>query len=138
MEVARHWRLRRQRYRLEGEVCPQCGAKLFPPRDVCPVCQAEAKTTYTFSGRGEVVSFTVVTQAPEGYTEQAPYVIALIRLEEGPMLTAQLTDLGDEMPYPGMPVEMVTRRLRTDREARGIILYGYKFRPVLQPSPASS
>ncbi len=137
MEVARHWRLRRQRYRLEGEECPVCGAKIFPPRDVCPVCHAEARTQYVFAGRGEVVSFTTVTQAPEGFTEQAPYVVALIRLEEGPMLTAQLTDLGDQEPYIGMPVEMVTRRLRTDREERGIILYGYKFRPILKPEPQS-
>ncbi len=132
MEVPRHWRLKRQRYALIGEVCPSCGAKLFPPRDVCPTCQAEAKTLYRFSGRGEVVSFTTVTQPPAEFAAQAPYVIALVRLEEGPMLTAQLTDLGDQEPYIGMPVEMVTRRLRTDQGARGVILYGYKFRPRLQ------
>ncbi len=129
MEVPRHWRLKRQRYALVGEVCPSCGAKLFPPRDVCPVCKAEAKTTYAFSGRGEVVAFTTVTQPPAAFADQAPYVVALVRLEEGPTVTAQLTDLGDEPPTIGMPVEMVTRRLRTDRGEQGVIVYGYKFRP---------
>ena len=129
MEISRHWRLRKQRYALEGEVCPHCGAKLFPPRDVCPHCGLEAKTTYTFVGTGTVQSFTTVRQAPEGY--ESPYVVALIQLDEGPMLTAQLTDLGDTRPYLGMPVEMVTRKLRNDREERGLIIYGYKFRPVL-------
>ena len=38
MEISRHWRLRKQRYALVGEVCPHCDAKLFPPRDVCPEC----------------------------------------------------------------------------------------------------
>ncbi len=131
MEVPRHWRLKRQRYALVGEVCPSCGTKLFPPRDVCPVCKAEAKETYTFVGVGEVVSFTTVTQPPADFAHQAPYVIALVRLEEGPLVTAQLTDLGDEEPYIGMPVEMVTRRLRTDQGERGVIVYGYKFRPRL-------
>jgi hypothetical protein len=28
-----------------------------------------------------------------------------------------------------MPVEMVTRRMREDGEPRGVIVYGYKFRP---------
>jgi len=31
-----------------------------------------------------------------------------------------------------MPVEMVTRKIRTDDADRGIIVYGYKFRPVMQ------
>ncbi|HEX9617029.1 MAG TPA: zinc ribbon domain-containing protein, partial [Anaerolineales bacterium] len=35
MEIPRHWRLKNQRYKLVGEVCPHCDAKLFPPRDIC-------------------------------------------------------------------------------------------------------
>ena len=38
MEIPRHWRLKKQRYALIGEVCPHCDAKLFPPRDICPHC----------------------------------------------------------------------------------------------------
>ena len=38
METPRHWRMRKQRYALEGEVCAYCGAKVFPPRPVCPHC----------------------------------------------------------------------------------------------------
>ncbi len=136
MELTRHWRLKRQRYTLQGEVCPHCGARIFPPRDVCPQCREEARETQTFSGRGRVVAFTTVTQPPKGYEEQAPYVVALIELEEGPRVTAQLTDLGDQEPYVGMPVEMVTRRLRTVDEQRGIIVYGYKFRPQLRRGAA--
>lgn len=131
MELARHWRLKKQRYALHGEVCPHCQTKIFPPRDVCPVCKEEARTDYTFSGRGQVVAFTVVTQPPKGYEDQGPYVVALVELEEGPRVTAQLTDLGGEEPYIGMPVEMVTRKLRTVEGERGIIVYGYKFRPRL-------
>ena len=35
---SRHCRLRDQRYQLIGEICPHCGAKIFPPRDICPYC----------------------------------------------------------------------------------------------------
>lgn len=133
MELARHWRLRQQRYRLQGERCPHCGAFLFPPRDICPVCLEEARTEVALSGKGRVVAFTTVTQAPAGFEEQAPYVVALVELDEGPRVTAQLTDLGTEKPYIGMPVEMVTRKLRTEEGEQGIIIYGYKFRPRLRP-----
>lgn len=38
MENPRHWRLKKQRYSLIGEVCSKCDVKIFPPRDVCPEC----------------------------------------------------------------------------------------------------
>jgi uncharacterized OB-fold protein len=137
MEIPRHWRLKNQRYKLVGEVCPHCEAKLFPPRDVCPECGQEARTLYAFSGRGEVYSFTTVYDAPAGYEENAPYMVALVKLEEGPLVTAQLTDLGDQPVKIGTPVEMVTRRLRNDGDERGMIVYGYKFRPVLHHAAAA-
>ncbi|MCK4832381.1 MAG: Zn-ribbon domain-containing OB-fold protein, partial [Anaerolineales bacterium] len=101
-----------------------------PPRDICPECSKPAQELYTFSGRGEVYSFSTVYNAPAGYEEYAPYTVALVKLEEGPVLTAQLTDLGDQEPEIGMPVEMVTRKLRTEGD-QGMIVYGYKFRPAL-------
>ena len=128
MDVPRHWRLNRQRYALIGEVCPNCQAKLFPPRDVCPECGASAKTPFTFSGRGEVFSFSTVYQAPATHEEQAPYTVALIKLQEGPLVTAQLTDVNPRQIKIGMPVEMTTRVLQNHGE-RGVIVYGYKFRP---------
>jgi len=131
MEVPRHWRLKKQRYALIGEVCPHCDVKIFPPRDVCPECGGEAKTEFTFSGKGEVYSFTKLVNAPAGFEVQSPYTVALIKLDEGPIVTAQLTDLGDEEVKIGMPVEMVTRRLRSDGDERGMLVYGYKFRPVM-------
>jgi uncharacterized OB-fold protein len=132
MEVPRHWRLRQQRYALVGEVCPHCQEKIFPPRDVCPHCGGEAKTRYEFSGRGVGFSYTVMRDAPAGYEENLPYTVALVKLEEGPVVTAQLTDLGDQAVEIGMPVEMVTRKLRSDGSERGMLVYGYKFRPVMQ------
>ena len=41
MEIPRHWRLKAQRYRLEGSTCPICGQLTFPPRPVCPRCNSQ-------------------------------------------------------------------------------------------------
>jgi uncharacterized OB-fold protein len=41
MEIPRHWRLKAQRYRLEGTTCPSCGEFIFPPHPVCPHCTAQ-------------------------------------------------------------------------------------------------
>ena len=131
MEITSHWRIKKQRYALVGEVCPHCAAKIFPPRDICPECGDEAKDHYQFSGRGEVYSYTTLYNAPAGYEEQAPYTVAMVQLEEGPLVTAQLTDIDVKEPEVGMPVEMVTRKLGSEGD-RGILIYGYKFRPVLE------
>jgi uncharacterized OB-fold protein len=114
-----------------GEVCHACGNKIFPPRDVCPHCAREAQQAFRFSGRGEVYSYTTVFSPPAGFEEYAPYTVALVKLEEGPLVTAQLTDAEPEQVAIGQPVEMVTRKMREDGP-QGIITYGYKFRPRLQ------
>ncbi|MGD8243580.1 MAG: Zn-ribbon domain-containing OB-fold protein [Anaerolineae bacterium] len=131
--IPRNWRLQQQRYRLVGEICEKCGARIFPPRDVCPECETVEQREVAFSGRGHVYSYSTVYYPPRGFEEFAPYTVALIQLEEGPMVTAQLTDMDSDEVRIGMPVEMVTRRMQSDGE-EGAIIYGYKFRRAVQPA----
>ena len=129
-DIARHWRLKSQRYGLIGEVCPDCQVKIFPPRDVCPNCSEQAGPDFQFSGTGEVYSYTTIHNPPAGYEGNAPYIVALVKLDEGPLITAQLTDVDEAEVKIGMPLEMVTRKL-AEQGDEGLIQYGYKFRPQL-------
>jgi len=131
MSLAKHWRLQNQRYRLIGGKCEDCGARFFPERHVCPECKSKSVGPCQFEGDGEVYSHAVVYDAPAGYEQLIPYVAALVQLDEGPLVTAQLTDVDINDVRIGMPVEMVTRRLRQYGED-GLIVYGYKFRPKLK------
>jgi predicted amidophosphoribosyltransferase len=36
------WRTTKERYSLQGEICPECERVVFPPRRVCPYCGREA------------------------------------------------------------------------------------------------
>nr|CRL09135.1 conserved protein associated with acetyl-CoA C-acyltransferase [unidentified prokaryotic organism] len=104
---------------------------MFPKRDVCPVCGSRNVEEYEFSGKGKVLSWTIVRNPPSGFEYYKPYPLALVELEEGPVVLAQLTDVDfDEIDF-GMEVEMVTRKIR-EFDEDGIILYAYKFRPVLK------
>jgi scaffold protein (connect acetoacetyl-CoA thiolase and HMG-CoA synthase) len=129
MDLAKHWRQRGARYRLEGQRHRTSGEVRFPPEPAAGSA-AEHWEPYSLSGAGTVYSFTVVRQPPAGYEEQAPYVLALVRLAEGPLVTAQLTDCDADNVTIDMPVEVVTRRL-SDLGPDGLIIYGYKFRPRL-------
>ena len=87
---------------------------------------------FAFAGTGEIYSYTTLTEPPDGFDSQAPYVLALVRLDEGPLVTSQLTDIDGPIAI-GDRVEMVTRKLTTEGP-KGMIVYGYKFRPVLPRS----
>ena len=95
------------------------------------------KMTKNLSGVGEVFSYSTMYNVPKGYEDQKPYSIALIQLDDGPLVTAQLTDVNNDDVHIGMRVEMVTRRLRED-SSEGQIIYGYKFRPLLVDGGDSS
>jgi uncharacterized protein len=125
MDLAKHWRQRAARYRLEGQRHRESGAIRFPPEPT-----AEGWEPYILSGAGTIYSFTVVRQPSDGYEDQSPAILALVTLAEGPRITAQLTDCDADQVAVDMPVEMVTRRLR-DLGPDGLIVYGYKFRPQL-------
>ncbi len=129
MFVPSSWRTRHQRYSLIGEVCPACDKHIFPPRDVCPHCDQPAGPAHKFNGTGMVFSYTTLFQPPAGFERQAPYVVALVQLDEGPMLTAQLTDVEADEVEIGMKVEMVPRKLMEDGP-QGQVHYCYKFRPL--------
>ena len=83
------------------------------------------------TGQGEIYSFTTMYSVPRGYESQKPYTVALIKLDEGPIVSAQLTDIDEADVRIGLRVEMVTRKLREDGE-EGQIIYGYKFRPIMK------
>lgn len=130
MDIAKNWRQRGTRYRLEGQRNRATGEVRFPAQ---PLQLGEAADTWEpirLSGRGEIYSFAVLLQVPDGFEDQAPYPVALVRLAEGPLITAQLTDCAEADLTIGQPVEMVTRRLK-DTGPDGVLVYGYKFRPLL-------
>jgi uncharacterized OB-fold protein len=130
MDIPRYWRLKNQRYRLEGRKCSDCGNLSFPPRLVCPKCKSRKTEPHEFRGKGSLYSYTIIYQAPDRFDQEAPYIVGLIDLKEGVRITAQLTDIQKEQIKIGMDLEMVIRQIYEDGP-QGPILYGYKFRPVL-------
>ncbi|NJE43421.1 Zn-ribbon domain-containing OB-fold protein [Thermococcus sp. GR6] len=130
MQVSRHWRHFREKYRLIGSKCEN-GHVHFPKRSICPVCGSRNIEEIELSGKGKVLSWTIVRNPPSGFEYYKPYPLALIELEEGPVVLAQLTDVDPEEIDFGMEVEVVTKKIR-EFEEDGIILYGYKFRPPIK------
>lgn len=132
MDIARLWRQQPSNLRLQGSHCPKCDWTTFPERRRCPKCREANLEPFRFQGTGTIISMTTVHEAPHGFADQVPYVAGLIELDEGPVVSAMITDIDPEEVKVGMRVEMVTRRIRCDG-ADSPILYGYKFAPVCAP-----
>ena len=75
--------------------CSSCGGFQFYPRILCAACLGRTLDWVPASGRGRVRSFTVVRRAISPAYE-APYVVALIALEEGPTLMSHVVDCAPE------------------------------------------
>jgi len=94
---------------------------------LCPSCRRKGKIAkFEFSGQGTVFSYSYITSPPSGYESQAPYMLALVELAEGPKVLAQIADSKPGEIKIGTPVRMCFRKIREDGE-EGIIHYGYKF-----------
>ncbi len=74
------------------------------------------------------MTFSVIHTASEQYEHLTPYVIAIVKLDEGPQITTQVVCRPEKVRI-GMKVKSVFRRIATDGES-GIIHYGTKFVPV--------
>jgi uncharacterized OB-fold protein len=128
------WRELSNRYNLVGKKCGNCGSLFFPPRSVCTSCGRDSigkMLDYRFEGRGEVVSYTIVHSSTRDFDFQVPYILAIIKLQDGPLITSQVVYCEPDDAWIGMPVEMVFRRIG-EEPGGGVLYYGYKFKPVSQ------
>lgn len=130
--VAREWREIPARYNLKGTKCCNCGKIYFPGRSFCPSCRRASLGKiegYDVCRTGKVYSFSIVHEAPDFNNLLKPYVIAMVKTDDGVMITAQLVDVDPSKVEIGMPVRAVMRKLSSDG-ASGIIRYGFKFVPI--------
>ncbi|MFH1591164.1 MAG: Zn-ribbon domain-containing OB-fold protein [archaeon] len=136
MSVSRTWRAIPEHYNLTGVSCTACGQHHFPHRDVCRSCGDTVLRPHRFEGKGKIVTFTIIRTQGTGDTDTAeipardvPYILAVIELDEGPKLTAQIVDCDETDVAIGQRVDMVFRKIM-ERGVQGVIHYGYKFRLV--------
>ncbi len=76
---------------LKGLKCLECGTITVPPKAACDECGGVDHEVVQLTGDGTIRTFTVIRVAPEGF--QAPYVVVLVQLREGPWLTGLLNGL---------------------------------------------
>lgn len=98
--------------------CRECRRCWHPPSPCCPQCRGTAIDWRASSGRGSVYSFTVVEHAAHpSFADALPYVVALVELEEGPLVISNLLECDPTAIRIGMRV-----RASFERKSDEVIL----------------
>ena len=131
------WRQRKERYRLLGSRCNNCGQLWWPRRSagICGKCNSDKLEDFEFSHEGEAIAcFAEARNFPfdplHGYEVYGDTRIhAMIKLKEGVYVgPTEIVDCTPAQAKEGMKVKMVTRKLR--RESNGNWMYGYMWIPA--------
>lgn len=89
------------------------------------VWRNQGKDRRILGQKGTVISWSVVRVPPRGYEDQAQYVLCVVRLDNGEVLTAMLVDGLYRLPNIGSTVRTVLRRT-VSGDVDGVIPYGVK------------
>ena len=87
----------------EGELwiqkCNQCSESYFYPRDISPCCFSRDTEWVISSGRGVVYAFSIIHRSPnQGFQDEAPFIIAIVELHEGPRMATNIVGIEDPTP----------------------------------------
>ena len=114
---------------LVAKKCGGCGALYLGTRVACSKCMAAGPfEEVKLSDRGQLWVYSIVHQSAPGIP--TPYVAAIVDLPEGISVRCTLVDVEPDpqkLPF-GMPVQMLTRKVREDKDGNDVI--AFFFRPA--------
>ncbi len=112
---------------LMGSRCKNCGATYLGARMACSKCfNTDPMDDVKLSDRGELHVFSIVHQSAPGIP--TPYIAAIVDLPEGVSVRCNIAGVEADPKNLtfGMPVQMVTEKIRTDREGNDVIAFSFK------------
>ena len=98
--------------------CRKCGGSCFPPKADCPKCLSSDVEWFEVKSQGKLASYTVVNYGPSGFENDAPYILALAKFDEGIQILARLSrDIEEKDIKIGMNLTVNPAKLPDNRIA---------------------
>ena len=110
---------------LIGSHCTSCGENLFPERPVCSRCGKRTVDEARFSGPAKLLSYTVVHQAPAGFS--GPSAVGYGTLPDELVVLAPI-EADPSALRKGMPLQLVEGVTSTGDD--GSEFKTYRYRPL--------
>jgi uncharacterized OB-fold protein len=112
--VSQGWWAATSEGRLTVQRCRTCGQSQLYPRVLCTACSGTDLELVDASGRATVHSMTVVHRAPHpAFTP--PYVVALVRLDEGPTMMSNVVGCEPTDVHIGQALQVTWHELDDGR-----------------------
>jgi uncharacterized OB-fold protein len=104
--------------RVRIQCCKECRRFNYYPRVCCPSCRCGDLEWVDVSGAGEIVTHTTIHRTHhDSFNAEAPYVFGAVRLAEGPIIFAHITDAPVEgVSLLGRAVKAVFEPLAPDQK----------------------
>jgi len=100
---------------LRLQICDHCQMPRFPEAPACPRCLGENATWRAVSGRATLWSWILMHQNYiAAFADELPYLVAFVRLEEGPFMYSTLVDPPPQLRCD-LPLEVVFEGLSPER-----------------------
>jgi len=99
------WEGLRQK-KFQSTRCLDCRRITFPPHSLCPDCFSDRYEWVELKGRATLYAFTRHEIVPRAYIKEAPYITAMVDLEEGPRILCRIKDARYEDLIPGIALKV--------------------------------
>lgn len=109
-DTAHFWEGTRN-HKLLLQRCTDCGTVYFPPRSFCPENRSSNIEVFEASGKAKLISYTINHRQHPSF--ESPYAIAIVQLEEGPMMMSNIVDCEQtpEALVLDMPLEVTFEKV---------------------------
>lgn len=90
--------------RVMAAKCNKCGTLHLPPKPICTNCYSTDLEWVAMSGKGQLLTYTVIHVAPKQFEKLTPYPVGIVKLTEGPQLLGMLRNVEQGQLKIGMPL----------------------------------
>lgn len=102
-----------QQGKLQAGECVKCGKIHLPPRPLCDNCYSQEFKWITVSGKGTLITYTVINIAPQQFQDLTPYAVGIVQLENGLKIPGMIQEITQEQLKIGMPLTLDFRSCST-------------------------
>jgi hypothetical protein len=90
--------------KLMGARCGKCGQILVPPKPMCTNCFSKELSWKEFPKQGKLLTYTVIHVSPKQFQSMVPYVVGIVKFEEGAQLPGVIRNVALDAVKVGMTV----------------------------------
>jgi uncharacterized OB-fold protein len=86
--------------------CLKCEKIHLPPRPMCDNCFSREFEWISVSGKGKLLTYTVISIAPEQFQALTPYAVGIVELEKGLKIPGMIQGIKQEQLKIGMALNL--------------------------------